>query len=264
MVCACVLTATALPHAQQPPGQPAFEVASVRPNTSGATNVSVGSRPGGYAGTNVPLRILIVLAHRLRPFQVVGGPGWIDSDRFDITARAPENTEQSQVLPMLRTLLAERFRLVVHTEARDAPIFALVLARADGRLGPQLKASAVECAPPGSKPNQEGPCRMSGTIGSASGSVKATGQPLADLASFLGNNVERVVVDRTGLTGRFDFELTWKSAALRGAAPDGAATALDGPSVFTAVQEQLGLRLEPARGPVDFLVVDSAERPTPD
>ena len=238
-----------------------FEVASVKPNTSGAANTSVGATPGGYVGTNVPLRLLVTLAYRLRGFQVIGGPSWINTERFDVTARAPEGASQSEILPMLRTLLAQRFKLVVRTESRDAPIFALVLARSDGRLGPQLTPSTTDCTPPA--PNLPGACRMSGTIGSAAGSLKATGQPLTELASFLGSNVDRIVVDRTGLTGRFDIELSWKGTPLR-PAPDAPPAASDGPSVFTAVQEQLGLRLEPARGPVEHLVIESAERPLPD
>ena len=103
---------------------------------------------------------------------------------------------------------------------------------------------------------------MSGTIGSASGSLKATGQPLTELASFLGSNLDRIVIDRTGLTGRFDVELSWKGSPLR-RAPDATPSANDGPSIFTAVQEQLGLRLESARGPVEHLVIESAERPLP-
>ena len=125
---------------------PAFEVASVKRNASGEIEGSIGPRPGGYAATNIPLRLLIIRAYELRSFQVAGGPSWIDGERFDVTARAPEGTPANQVFSMLRTLLAERFKLVAHAEKREQPVYALVTARADGRLGPKLKASTLNCA----------------------------------------------------------------------------------------------------------------------
>ena len=241
----------------------AFAVASVKPNTSGSSRVSFGPVPGGYSATNVPLRMLVEAAFRTRPGQVVGGPDWIASDRFDISARAPEGSPPAAIFQMLRTLLEHRFGLKTHIESREQPVYALVQIRKDGRLAPQLKPSAIACAPPGTPGN---PCRLSGTIGAAAGSVQATGQTLAAFASYLGANVDRVVVDRTGLTGRFDFELAWTADDLRAAAPDAAAGVApnDRAALFTALQEQLGLKLEAAKGPVEFVVIDAAERPTAD
>jgi uncharacterized protein (TIGR03435 family) len=227
---------------------PTFEVASVKVNTSGDVEGTIGPRPGGYAATNVPLRLLIVRAYGLRAFQVVGGPGWIDGDRFDVVARAPEGEPSERVLLMLRTLLAERFGLVTHVEAREQPIYALMTAKADARLGPQLKPSTTECS--------TGPdvrCTMGGTFMGSGGSLKGIGQPLTMLATHLGTAVDRIVQDRSGLDGRYDFELSWSNR-----------DAGNVPSIFTAVREQLGLRLEPSRGPVDVLVIDRAERPIPD
>src|SRR5688572_7320751 len=124
----------------------AFEVASVKPNKSGSGSSSSGTRPGGaFVATNITPKLLILSAYRLRPFQVAGGPGWIDSDRFDIVARPPENAPANQAMPMLRSLLADRFKLVTHTETKEQPIYALVPARADGRLGAQLKRSTLDC-----------------------------------------------------------------------------------------------------------------------
>jgi uncharacterized protein (TIGR03435 family) len=236
---------------------PAFEVASVKPNTSGDVEGSIGPRPGGYVATNIPLRLLIIRAHELRTFQVVGGPGWIDGERFDVTARAPEGTPPNQIYPMLRTLLAERFRLRTHNEKRDQPVYALVTARADGRLGPKLTASTLNCA---GQPGQSEQCSMGGSFTGSGGTLRGVGQPLTTLATHLSTAVDRIVQDRTGLAGGFDFELAWSGSGLKAAA--GAAS--ERPSVFTALQEQLGLKLEPSRAPVDILVIDSAERPTPD
>lgn len=246
---------TATLTAQQP--SPAFEVVSVKTNRSGETEGSIGPRPGGYAMTNVPLRLLIVRAYDLRSFQVVGGPGWIDGERFDVTARAPEGTSPNQILLMVRTLLAERFKLVAHTEKREQPVYALMVARTDGRLGPNLKASTVNCS---GRPEASEQCTMSGSFTGSGGNLKGAGQSLTVLATHLSTAVDRIVQDRTGLPGGFDFELAWSGSGLRPAT--GAPSEL--PSVFTALPEQLGLRLEPSRGPVDALVIDSVERPTPD
>jgi uncharacterized protein (TIGR03435 family) len=248
--------------AHVPPGQsaPAFEVASVKTNTSGAAEGSLGPRPGGYGATNVPLRIVIVRAYQLRPFQVVGGPSWIDSERFDLDARASASQSHDEVLAMLQALLAERFKLVVRRETREQPVYALVTARHDGLFGPQLKRSTTECSSR-TAADPTGPCRMGGSFTGRSGSLQGVGQPLTQLATHLGTAADRIVLDRTGLAGTFDFTLTWKSGGF-GVSRVGAAD--DGPSLFTALQEQLGLELEPARGPVEVLVIDSVARPTPD
>lgn len=237
-----------------------FDAASVKRNMSGASNVSAGPTPTGYVATNVPINMLITQAFRVRPGQVVGGPDWINVDRFDIVARAPQGADPASMLVRLRQLLQQRFKLVTHLETREQPIYALVRSRPDTAAGPNLKPSTLECLPPGTPAN---PCRMNGTIGSAAGSVKATGQTMADFARYLANNVDRVVVDRTALPGRFDFELEWTADDVRGLAierpPDS-----NNPSLLTALQEHLGLKLEPTRGPVEYLVIDSVEHPTSD
>lgn len=199
----------------------------------------------------------------MRPGQVVGGPDWIAVDRFDVTARAPEGAPPAAIFTMLRTLLEQRFKLRTRIESRERPIYALVQARSDGRLGPQLKPSSVVCGTPGTSGN---PCRLSGTIGAVAGNVHATGQTLATFASYLGANVDRMVVDRTGLTDRYDFELAWTADDFRAEAPNATVGASPGDraALFTALQEQLGLELEPAKGPVEFVVIDGAERPTAD
>jgi uncharacterized protein (TIGR03435 family) len=231
-----------------------FDVASVRANTSGEVEGVIGPRPGGYGVRNVSLRLIIIRAYGLRPFQVTGGPGWIDSERFDIDARSPAGTSSDDVLLMLQALLADRFALRVHREQREQPIYALVRAGTNSSLGPQLKASTATCIAPA--PNGDSPCRMGGSLTSGLSTLKGVGQPLAALATQLGGSLDRLVVDRTQLTGLFDFDLIWNRALRAAGAAD------DTPSLFTAVAEQLGLRLEPSRGNVETLVIDSVERPT--
>jgi uncharacterized protein (TIGR03435 family) len=238
----------------------AFEVASIKPNNSGATNSSTSGRAGSFTASNVTARQLIVYAYRLRPFQLAGGPGWIGSERFDIQARPPEIAKPDNPA-MTRALLRDRFKLVAHTETRQEQVYALVLARPDGRLGPQLKASTQNCA--ASQPGAASPCGTNTSVNDTVGRMTGTGQTMDALVNALGAfGLSRMVLDRTGLKGQFDFELRWTPDNLR--APAGQAQANDAPSIFAALQEQLGLRLESQRGPVEFVVVDSIERPTPD
>jgi uncharacterized protein (TIGR03435 family) len=181
----------------------------------------------------------------------------------------------------MRNLLAERFKLVVHPETREMPIYALVPARSDGKLGENLKPAAVDCAarmrergrggPPPTPPAPGERIQCGMRIGP--GTMNGGGFPLSQLAVTLSQFVQRVVIDRTGLAGNYDLDLTWTpdrsmQGGPIGPPPPGAPPLPpidpDGPSIFTALQEQLGLKLDAQRGPVDVLVVDSVERPTPD
>jgi len=272
---------------------PRFEVVSVKPNTSGTGMIMIRAQPGGrFTATNVTLRNLITTAFRLQPFQLVGGPSWLASDHFDILAKAPDaagdvfsfqqtGPEPSPGQLMLRAMLADRFKLQTHIETRELPIYSLVLARADGKLGPKLTRSATDCAalaaaargrpgepPPMPAPGQPMVCGM--RIGP--GNISAGSTPLSQVAGSLSNFVGRTVVDRTGLSGNFDFELTYTPDQMPAGAPakpadqptlaNGVAIDPNGPSIFTAIQEQLGLKLESTKGPVDVLVIDSVEHPT--
>lgn len=257
---------------------PAFEVASVKANKSADNRVMLGFQPGGrFSGTNVSLSMLIRTAYRLQNFQIVGGPSWMFSDRFDVVAKADADPTADDRLLMMRALLAERFKLSMHNETRELPIYTMVVARSDGKLGPRLKPTATDCAalrargrggapPAPSAPGGSIPCGMR----MAPGSITAGSMTLAQLAQTLSQSIGRVIVDKTGLSGQFDFELTWRPEQIAQGAPrDVNAPPLpDGdpntPSIFTALQEQLGLKLEGARGPVDVMVVDRVEPPTPD
>jgi bla regulator protein blaR1 len=263
-----------------------FEVASVKRNASGGNFVQLGGDPGGrFTATNVPLKLLIRQAYQLQDSQVVGGPNWINTDRFDIIAKAPgplalpaPGGPPGPFQLMMRALLADRFKLAVHTESRELPIYALTLARRDGKTGSQLRPAAVDCvalfaargrggpppAPP--QPGERLPCGLRLGPGNLSGG----GVTMAQLSTTLSQFVQRIVVDRTGLTGNFDIDLTWTPDQLpqgRGEPPPGVQLPPidpNGPSIFTAVQEQLGLKLDSQRGPVDVLVIDRVEQPTED
>lgn len=255
---------------------PRFEVASVRPNTSGDPGQSSRIGKGSVVTTNMRMRALIVSAYGVWPDRIVSAPAWFDRERFDITARVPADTPDNLLRPMLRTLLAERFRLVAHTEMREVPVYALVVDRGNGRLGPNLKVStqcdsdAIKTLGPrmgdAALPIGKRPCTVvSGADGRGAaymtGGARTVGA-LVDALQVLVQQgvVDRPVVDRTGLTGTYDFDLRFAGAGLGAAYPD----ASNLPSIFTAFQEQLGLKLETSRGPVEMFVIDSVERPTPD
>jgi uncharacterized protein (TIGR03435 family) len=266
--------------AQSPAGSASratFEIASVKPNVSNSGSSSSNEPPGGYVASNMPLRRLIAIAYRMRlptDRDRIVGPSWIDEARFDINARTPAGARTDQVPDMLRALLADRFQLAAHNETRDASVFALVRSRADGQLGPQLTHSSLDCSKPGAF--------RSGGAGAGAGTVVKTpqcgiisnvdgngavmrggGRSMADLAGNLTGRVNREVIDRTGLSGIYDFVLRWTPENFQNPAGN-AGPSRDGTLIFTALQEQLGLKLEAQRGPVEFLIIDKVERPTPD
>lgn len=228
-----------LVQAQDPP-EPAFEVASIKANRSGDPYVGAPGdhfANGRFRYTNVPLRLLIRQAfERPRSDDVRGGPDWLDTERWDFDAKA--GSAGADMLPMIRTLLVDRFRLRYHIESAEGPVYELRFARPDRRLGTSLR--------PGKGTR--------GFVG-GSGSIRGQAISMADLTRLLGVEAQRPVLDRTGLTGRYDIDLRWAPANPGGQAPS------ELPDFFTAIQEQLWLRLQPSRGPVDRLVIDGAERP---
>jgi uncharacterized protein (TIGR03435 family) len=224
-----------------------FEVASIKPNNSGRLITGSFFRAGRYNATNTTLQTQILLAYDLQQFRLVGGPAWMDTDRFDITATAQGTPSPETLRPLLRSLLQERFALVTHRETRELPVYRLVLARNDRALGKRLVKSDVDCAL--SRGKVPDPC----TSRSSSGRFLATAVLFNSFLRTLQSAVDRAIVDDTGLSGSYDVDLEWA------AQQDDASK----PSIFTALQEQLGLKLESARGPVDVLVIDHAEPPTP-
>jgi uncharacterized protein (TIGR03435 family) len=266
--------------------RPSFEVASVKPNTSAGPNqIRVGMPGNGrFNITNMPLAELIRFAYELQPFQLTGGPDWVNSQRFDVTATTNGNPGPIVIRQMLQSLLAERFNLAVHTETRDMPIYEMVLARGDGRLGEKLRPAGPDCAPltmpPGMKPDPPPPARGAARgvspAGAAPGcpmifgngflSARRTSMEL--LARNLSRTVRRIVVDKTGLSGFYDADLEFLPEGPMPQPPPGApqfpAPSADAPSIYTAMQEQLGLKLDSARGPVEQLVIDRVEPLIPD
>ena len=243
--------------------KPTFEITSVEPNRSGATNASVNIQPGGrLTGTNQTVRNLIRNAWFLQPYQIAGGPDWISTDRFDILAKIADadmgpdwRPRPEDMMLRIQSLLEERFKLVTHRETQDLPAYALLTARADGRLGDKMRRHIGEC---GSYDRPASNGQNCGTNMNASPQIARTtgiGISMETFARNLASTAGRVVVDRTGLTGLFDLDLEFT--------PDQAADTT-GASLFTALQEQLGLRLEAQRAPVDVLVIDSVAQPTPD
>lgn len=260
-----VLIASALVAAQTPGAPTAFAAASVRPNTSGAGNVGFQIFPGGqFRATNATVRQLVQASYdfAFERFQIVGGPAWIDVDRFDVQATpAPAPADriatQEEIAVRIQALMAERFQLVVRRETREMQRFELVVARPAAGLKP----SAGTCAPPGSeRAAGDARPRCGFTYPPDSGELQrmvAAGVRLADLTRRLQGLVQAIVVDKTGLTGSYDFRLDYLPRDLQRQLDAGA-----GVTIFTALPEQIGLRLEPTRGPVEVVVIDRVERPT--
>jgi bla regulator protein blaR1 len=254
-----------------------FEVASIKPSGSDDRRVSIMMQPGGgLRTTGSTLKMLLTMAYDVREFQISGGPAWINTDRYDIMAKAERSmgaenplddprkmTEEQrktvgdQMRERLRALLADRFQLTLHRESKEQSVYALVVAK----NGPKLQESQTK---EGTGPH--GMMRM------GRGELSGQGVQLDMLAKTLSSQLGRTVIDRTGLKGNFDFKLTWtpdpgQSATPLGGGPPPGADAPpppdpNGPSVFTALQEQLGLRLESQKGPVEMLVIDRVEKPS--
>jgi len=294
-------------NAQDP--APVPYVASVKRNAGGFGG-QIRIMPGNISVNGMPVRLLIRQAFgQLQDFQLIGGPDWINSDRFDIEAKPEGGGPMTpQVLQsVFKQILEDRFALKVHKETRELPIYALVLARSDGRLGPNLKPASEECstrmASRGRGPAPDarggavrvggpppdgrgGPGRAGGPGGSPGppdwdappvcgqrgggfGRMRAGGATIADFAAMISGTAQRVVIDKTGLSGYYDIALTYTPAGdqlPQGPPPPGAPAPPpidpDGPTFFTAIQEQLGLKLDNQRGPVEVVVIDSINPPT--
>ena len=262
----------------------AFDVTSVKRNDSGSGMISMmPAGNGGFRATNVTLAFMIRTAYGLQDNQIVGGPSWLFEDRFDILGTGTAPGKDGTPIDKFKSLLADRFHLEMHVEQRELPMYALVTANRDGKPGDNLKPAAVDCAAEAAAARGRGPaaapvppapgqaprCGM----GIGPGSLAMGGQPMASIASQLSRIVGRIVVDKTNLPGAYDLTLTYAPdpglggrgdlpPLVNGAPPP--AAIMDRPSIFAAVQEQLGLKLESTRGPVDVLVIDRAEKPAAD
>jgi uncharacterized protein (TIGR03435 family) len=251
-----------------------LEVASIKPNVSGnQMGFTRVNSAGVFMGTNVATRGLILTAYGLHNSQLVGGPTWIGTDRFDVIAKPPEDVTHVQVSDfgsermqlMLRSLLAERFKFASHTEMKELPVFILTKARSDGKLGPSIRPTTADCAarelsttppPPLSRVGELPTC----TAMAGFGRYAAGNRPIAALVRFLQG--DRLILDRTGLVGNFDLNLEFAPNQVAGGSGSSASADSDRPSMFIALQEQLGLKLESATMPVPVLVIDHIDRPT--
>jgi uncharacterized protein (TIGR03435 family) len=265
----------------QTPASSAFEVASVKPGKFTGSFYNV-FQPGGRFLASCTLECLIANAYGIPQAvssqRILGGPKWLNDDWFEIVAKAatdfPRSAPTPEMFSLVRTLLADRFKLVVHTETREVPAYALVVARQDGKRGPQLRSTPQDCAAwiargrPGAAPPAltDPPCSRQRVDRST---IAGSGMTMSQLANLLSPRVDRVVRDRTDLRGYFDLNLQWTPEPSTAGSPDAqrptpAAIDPTGVTLVTALQEQLGLKLESIKDPVDVLIIDHVEHPTPD
>jgi uncharacterized protein (TIGR03435 family) len=242
---------------------PVYEVVSVHENKADDGNISFNGTPSGIRLSGVPLVELLKDAYGLRystDEQVIGLPAWAKAKRWDIDAKVGEDDvaayrklTREQRDEMMQALLEDRFKLKAHRETTEGPVYDLVV----GKHGSKLTPTNPEVnGPAGSRVSG---CKQ-GCMSSSNGHLEAKGVELKDIAAFLTNETQRTVLDKTGLTGDYDFTIDWTST--RWGPPDAANKPGAPPEIFTAIQEQLGLKLEAAKGPVDSVVVDHVEEPS--
>lgn len=247
--------------AQPPdPAFGAFEVATIKPT---ATDWDAGrymrmQTPVQFVAKNYPLKNLLAAAFNLAPQEISGGPSWIDSERYDIVGKAPGGVRpnQDQQMSMLRALLIDRFKLTFHREQRELPIYALEVAK----NGPKMKESAESPSP-----SPEGPPPLAFVLLPQGARLPARNATMGEFAAVMQRAaLDRPVVDRTGLSGKYDFDLEWRpdETQFNGQFRESGATPIQTakPDLFAAIQEQLGLKLEATKGPIETLVIDQAER----
>jgi len=297
-----ILLTTTTAFAQDPAAAPvvAFDVASVKPSNPNPDPANPLSQialmlpqPGGrLTATNTPLRMLIMAAFELKQeAQLTGGPPDLLAAKYDITAKAPVAFIGKELPQLLRTLLADRFKLKTHTETRELPVYDLVLARSDGRLGPELKPSKSDCSKPDEVLAQQGAALAKGDVASFLGKpqpcsvstdpsggplnlmMRGDGQEMKQIVEILAQFTGRPVRDKTGLTGRYDFAMKLDLQMVLGLAqkmganiPAAAANIpqSDGSSLMTTLNEQLGLKLDSTKDAATVVVIDSVEAPVAD
>ena len=258
---------------------PRFAVASIKRDPSReplsmAVPMGVGYRPGGrLVAGNAPVAMLIHRAYSVQSFQVVGGPSWIHTDGYDIEAKPESNTDQKRMWLMLRTLLADRFKLAMHNETRNLPVYALEAVKGGPKLSAPRGGACAEVltGPPGPSQQRPAPPCGPGVLKSGTGlTMEGISVSMPAFAKMLSTLLGREVIDKTGFIGRFALHLEFAiDDALVGlpnpVGPDASGQSADAasrPSIGTALQQQLGLRLQASTGPVDVRVIDHVERPT--
>jgi uncharacterized protein (TIGR03435 family) len=256
--------AAAWGEAQDAVKVPAFDVISVKPDKSGGPGVSIRMTPDGFVANNITAHMLLMEGFGLNADQLSGEPAWASSATFDVEAKvagadveAMKKITFEQRRSMFQQVLTDRFQLKVHHDSQQLPVYTLTLAKG----GSKLKQTATDAKGAG------GISGGSGRIMIGRGSIKGDGMTVNFLVSILSRQLHRTVIDKTGLTGNYDFDLKWTpdegiggDAGAHGG-PAGDDPSASGPTLFTALQEQLGLKLESGKGPVDVVVVDHIEKP---
>lgn len=261
-----------------------YDVVSIkpsRPDTGGGIMVGMRDTPDGFAATNVPLLFLVQSAYGVNRYQISGAPSWFNSDRYDVEAKMGSSTaealqkmsQEERIIArrkMLQVVLADRAKLIIHRDTKELPIYSLVVTK----NGPKLQVSKPVAPSANGVNGPDGSGRGGGmSMGSEDGYSIATFQayPVANLVGWLSGNLRSPVQDKTGLTGNYDFKIRWMPDRNRAQAPSADATnsqppivPLDtsGPTLLEALQDQLGLKLESGKGPVEIIVIDHVERPS--
>jgi len=252
---AMALTIAALTHAQTPDPSLKFDVASLKASEPGGRGGGIRPAPGGerYLATNVPLRLLIQVAYRVKNSQISGGPSWMDTDTFDMNAKAERPSSAEELHVMLQNLLADRFQLKFHRESKELPVYAATVDKG----GPKLQAHDAQSA--------GDPWIDQEVTQTTHMKMTAKFCPMDYFAWRLSQVLDRPVIDQTGLKGGYDFVLTYTRQLPpeipEGATLNGQPIDTSGPTIFEAMRHQLGLRLDAQKGPVPILVIDHAEKP---
>ncbi|HUA19398.1 MAG TPA: TIGR03435 family protein [Bryobacteraceae bacterium] len=256
-----------------PPERPEFEVASIKLNKSADGRIMIRPAPGGrFTATGIPMRFLITEAYRIKDFQLSGAPSWLLSERYDIEAKADGNPSFDTMRVMLQTLLEDRLKLKYHHETKEMAVYNLVVAKpgklheAEGDCGPRPQGLPPPLEP-GKMPSP--PC---GGMFMFPGHISGQKVPMSQLVDILSRFSGRIVIDQTNLTAKYDIDLQYTPDPGQfpgpppGGGPPGAPPLPpvdpNGPSLFTALQEQLGLKLESQKGQVEMIVIDHVERPS--
>lgn len=231
-------------------GAQTFDVAAIKPSAPGGRGGIVRQMPGGqrYVANNVPLKLIMTVAYSVTDRQISGGPDWVATDPFDIEAKSARQHSSEELHDMLARLIEERFKLKIRHESKQLPVYELVIDKGGAKV---TEHDAKDLDHPPMSPTAQG--------------MKGTNMTMNYFAFVLSRNLDRNVIDKTGLSAHYDIELAYaRESGVRLVRPDGGAAPpsdSDGPTIFTALKEQLGLKLVPAKGPVDFLVIEHVEKP---